>query len=760
MHRKPHLRLSLCVLLLAAASVGLGSVGCADDPLPRSEAAPPPLQGAIVPIYREVGSDELERRRSALGQEGDIACVRCAPSANQDFYLAIRKSELDQKWFLSAFLNQLAPNGVDSGAAVSLGTRVVSFQVQNRKLFVFDVADDKIWSDRFRPEVLLEAYPIINGFAAFDRLPGASEYVLFDPAAGLNRFRFLQETSTPLDVELSFSQRFRAIADGVTFEQVFSGSLRRLNAIPGTPNLSAPPRVTGTLSLALRRYSEGEGYVPTPMPMREHYFRSPSKLVPNEGVRTFTAAKWNVQADGPRILWKIAPDLPARLQEDPRFADIDFAGAIAAGIESWNAAFAAPMIEARLADPAESHGDDDVNYFIFDANRSIGGAFANFRMNPNNGEIRGASVYFAFGVLDAIGELPETAWSGQSPAEAEESSVLLAPQPARKVADPGLAWGEVSQESLCDLVLPTWEEVLTAEPPASPPFTRKQKIERFLSHIAAHEIGHTLGLRHNFKGSLEPPSSSVMEYVLPEDSILMGSSIGSYDVAAIRHLYGLSPNLPQDPFCTDGDADVVDPDCRRRDFGREPLIEHFIPNYLRSLAVFMAARSDSIFSPGQLVAHVRLPLNPGVRLAAYQGIMAPLREPIVPPADAPPSFGGRLNAVTQLALRQTFLDQLPGAIPVPGVPLPPVRPPAEPVLGVAIADLKGLILNGSGLRTAASRRQAVDLLKFFQSPAAYAALAEARAVVAAQLPALEGVAAVTTMDLLNRIDRILGAYFD
>ena len=54
-------------------------------------------------------------------------------------FIAINKSELTNKWFLSAFLTQWHP---ESNLPVqSLGTKVVSFKVQNGQLFVFDVAD-------------------------------------------------------------------------------------------------------------------------------------------------------------------------------------------------------------------------------------------------------------------------------------------------------------------------------------------------------------------------------------------------------------------------------------------------------------------------------------------------------------------------------------------------------------------------------------------------------------------------------------------
>src|SRR5207302_347727 len=86
----------------------------------------------------------------------------------------------------------------------------------------------KLSSDTFDPSLLVESYPVVETYAPFLGLPGHDKYVLFDPAAGLNRFGVLSDAyaqgSQPIhfQVDLSFMQAFRAIADGVTFEQVFA----------------------------------------------------------------------------------------------------------------------------------------------------------------------------------------------------------------------------------------------------------------------------------------------------------------------------------------------------------------------------------------------------------------------------------------------------------------------------------------------------------------------------------------------------------
>src|SRR5437764_4052517 len=152
-----------------------------------------------------------------------------APAANpadESFYLAINKSELGKKYFLSAYLTQYFPGAVAYGAARSMGTRVVTFRVQNGKLFVFDAADGHKDSNTFDPSLIVDAYPIVTGVLTGTN---AQNFVVFDPAAGMNQFGALSDawawgsSAVKFQIELSYLQRFRKIADGATFEQVFTG---------------------------------------------------------------------------------------------------------------------------------------------------------------------------------------------------------------------------------------------------------------------------------------------------------------------------------------------------------------------------------------------------------------------------------------------------------------------------------------------------------------------------------------------------------
>jgi len=124
-----------------------------------------------------------------------------------------------------------------------------------------------------------------------------------------------------------------------------------------------------------------------------------------------------------------------------------------------------------------------------------------------------------------------------------------------------------------------------------------------LSDLVAHEVGHTIGLRHNFKASAlydfkvinsaelkgkKPLGASVMDYnglpnINTDPNAIQGDfgmiDIGPYDMWAIEYGYTLEDpknvlkrvGEPEHAYSTDEDTTGPDPLSRRRDLGANPL---------------------------------------------------------------------------------------------------------------------------------------------------------------------------------------------
>jgi hypothetical protein len=97
--------------------------------------------------------------------------------------------------------------------------------------------------------------------------------------------------------------------------------------------------------------------------------------------------------------------------------------------------------------------------------------------------------------------------------------------------------------------------------------TQDEVKELIILDFLTHELGHNLGLRHNFLASADHEhkldsitATSSMDYVIGM------THPGSYDADAMRYGYGAGANDPTFLYCTDEDV-MWDPGCERWDLG-------------------------------------------------------------------------------------------------------------------------------------------------------------------------------------------------
>jgi hypothetical protein len=244
------------------------------------------------------------------------------------------------------------------------------------------------------------------------------------------------------------------------------------------------------------------------------------------------------------------------------------------GIEAWNEAFEAAgyknAVVAKDAPDDSSWSAEDIRYSTvqWTAAHQMGYAIGPSQADPRTGEILNADILISSSFVRGWKQsyeslLPET--------KATDSPVRRpyfqrTPQALRQMFPAKLArracWAERGKAQQLGLQRATLLARGTIEPGAPMP---EEYLGAAIKDLVMHEVGHTLGLRHNFKASSGIPndelhdksytrehgvSLSVMDYVpvnlaldADEQGHFWNPNVGTYDEWAIK--YGYMPIAEQ-----------------------------------------------------------------------------------------------------------------------------------------------------------------------------------------------------------------------
>lgn len=490
--------------------------------------------------------------------------------------ITLAKASLDKEFLLQSIL----VSGVNAPSFENLKSRVVAFKRDGSRLFMLEATQGHRITNEIELPLVLVEFPIVaetdtqltfDFNAGMDRIFVAGDWYVHDiQGAGY------QPQFTSVRTRVSYIDSAKVDAEKNRF--VISQVAQLAVGIAGSEKSE-----TVQVRYYLSPYQPDPGFEPVRVKDFEQfgYFEVMPQLK-SDGGTVIRAAKFNGKKD---IVYAVSSNTPA-----------EFKQAVKEGVLYWNKVFGEERVKVVEAAPGVSAPDADLNIVQWVDYDRAGFAYADAQMDPRTGEVLHAQVYMtsAFATLGKV----------RMRDRLRRMATELSAEPAKRQV---ISLAGFYKERLCDY---DEAQALAASAGAAASFAALLESDAsdakilkvaqdYVRAVVAHEVGHTLGLRHNFAGSLatnyplsqrqelfasyvrdgDAPkgvvaSSTVMDYTVYEEDAIIGDQLAKlpqgleYDNKAIGALYkGKTYKNEEVPlFCTDSDmARYLD--CRQFDTG-------------------------------------------------------------------------------------------------------------------------------------------------------------------------------------------------